>query len=205
MGALHDGHLALIDLAKEKAKHVTASIYVNPTQFGPSEDFDRYPRTLEDDLAKLKSRDVDLVYCPRTEDLYPNGPEITVTAGKTAEGLESDFRPGFFDGVCTVVHRLFEQVQPTHAVFGEKDYQQLMVIREMTEAHALPIKIIGAPTIRDAHGLALSSRNAYLNASQLKIARMLNVILKDKNATKDDLLRAGFTKVDYLETRWDGA
>ena len=117
--------------------------------------------------------------------------------------IESDFRPGFFDGVCTVVHRLFEQVQPTHAVFGEKDYQQLMVIREMAEAHALPIKIIGAPTIRDAHGLALSSRNAYLNASQLKIARMLNVILKDKNATKDDLLRAGFTKVDYLETRWD--
>ncbi len=217
MGALHDGHLGLMKLAASKADVVSVSIYVNPTQFAPNEDFDSYPRDVDGDLAKLQTVGVGLVYLPRTEDMYPNGTEITVKAGKAAQGLESDFRPHFFDGVATVVHRLFMQMRPDVAVFGEKDYQQLQVIKEMTEAENLTIEIIGGETARDAEGLALSSRNAYLFGTEIASARILNRVLRDvatvneneRAATIENGIRklkdAGFDKIDYLTIKpeWD--
>ena len=217
MGALHDGHLGLMKLAAARADVVSVSIYVNPTQFAPNEDFDSYPRDVDGDLAKLQTVGVSLVYLPRTEDMYPNGTEITVKAGQAAQGLESDFRPHFFDGVTTVVHRLFSQMRPDVAVFGEKDYQQLQVIREMTKAEGLGIEIIGGQTARDAEGLALSSRNAYLSGTEIASARILNRVLRDIAATNENdraaaivsgiskLQDAGFDKIDYLTTKsdWD--
>lgn len=178
MGALHDGHLSLCKISQDQADKTVISIFVNPTQFAPHEDLDAYPRTLERDVEKLQQLGgIDLVYAPRTEDIYPDSINSPLKAGKAAEGLESDFRPHFFNGMVNVVHRLFEQVRPDLAVFGEKDYQQLMVIREMVEAQNMNIEIIGAPVIRDNLGLALSSRNAYLSEGELELARMLNQIL----------------------------
>jgi pantoate--beta-alanine ligase len=174
MGALHNGHLSLVRLAKEKADKVVVSIFVNPTQFAPHEDFDTYPRDIAKDLKLLQTEGVDLVYTPSEAEIYPAGKTITTRAGQAAQGLESDFRPHFFDGVATVVHNLFKQVQPDIAIFGEKDFQQLQVIGEMVKAQSLPIEIIGAPIARDDYGLALSSRNTYLSADELEIARMLN-------------------------------
>lgn len=217
MGALHDGHLGLMKLAATHADVVSVSIYVNPTQFAPNEDFDSYPRDVDGDLAKLQTVGVGLVYLPRTEDMYPNGTEITVKAGKAAQGLESDFRPHFFDGVATVVHRLFMQMRPDVAVFGEKDYQQLQVIKEMTEAENLTIEIIGGETARDAEGLALSSRNAYLSGTEIARARILNRVLRDIATVNENerattiesgiskLKDAGFDKIDYLTIKpeWD--
>ena len=208
MGALHEGHLSLVKLALEKADRVVASVFVNPTQFAPHEDFNTYPREKEKDIAGLEEAGGHLVYLPSTIEIYPEGPASTLKAGQAAQGLESDFRPGHFDGVLTVVHHLFEQVKPDMAVFGEKDFQQLQVIREMVKAQNMPIDIIGAPIIRDKHGLALSSRNAYLSDEELKIARQLNKILfeavqtGDIETAKNKLLSAGFTKIDYIETRW---
>ncbi len=222
MGALHEGHLSLVRLAQEKADKVVVSIFVNPTQFAPHEDFDAYPRDAQGDLKLLETTGVDAVYLPGATEIYPDGPQITTHAGKAAEGLESDFRPHFFDGVCTVVRTLFEHVQPDIAIFGEKDYQQLMVIKEMVEALALPIEIIGGPIMRDECGLALSSRNAYLSPEELEIARKMNVILRESASSlhgssvqsmdhthkacddaKEKLLTAGFDKVDYVEERWN--
>ncbi len=200
MGALHEGHLSLVRLARTRADYVAVSIFVNPTQFAPHEDFDAYPRMIEQDLERLD--DVDLVYLPRVEDLYPDGAVADIQSGAAAQGLESDFRPHFFDGVCSVVHRLFAQIKPDVAVFGEKDFQQLMVIREMVKVFGLPVEIIGAPTLRDAYGLALSSRNVYLNAEELEIARKLNVVLRSERPTPQALLDVGFDKVDYVERRW---
>jgi len=202
MGALHDGHLSLVELAKKQCDQVIVSIFVNPTQFAPGEDFDAYPRDLAADVSKLERAGVDLVYVPDVADIYPDGARITVKAGAAAQGLETDFRPHFFDGVCSVVHRLFEIVQPETAVFGKKDYQQLMVIRQMVETHDMGIEILGAPIVRDAHGLALSSRNAYLSADELAVARTLNVVLKGERPTPEALLSVGFDKVDYIEQRW---
>lgn len=209
MGALHDGHLSLIDIARTKSDLMVVSIFVNPTQFGEGEDFEAYPRNLDTDMDALKAADVHVVYTPDVADIYPEGAASDVKAGDAAQGLESDFRPHFFDGVCSVVKRLFEAVRPDIAIFGEKDYQQLMVIREMVEAQNMTIEVIGAPIIRDAHGLALSSRNAYLSEDELGIARMLNQILSlaAHDASKIDdakemLLTAGFDKVDYIEERW---
>ncbi|MFK7838740.1 MAG: pantoate--beta-alanine ligase [Bdellovibrionales bacterium] len=202
MGALHDGHLSLVEYAKNQCDQVVVSIFVNPTQFAPGEDFDVYPRDTNRDVSLLKSIGVDCVYLPDVLDIYPNGPIITVKAGDAAKGLESDFRPHFFDGVCTVVHRLFEIAQPDIAVFGEKDYQQMMVIREMVETHHLKIDIVGAPIVRDSHGLALSSRNAYLNKDEMEIARCLNVVLKSGPSNAQTLLDVGFEKIDYIEERW---
>ena len=209
MGALHDGHLSLVDTAKEHADVVVASIFVNPAQFAPHEDFDDYPREEEEDIAKFKSRGVDLVFIPDKAELYPDGMETDVKAGDAAKALETDFRPHFFDGVVNVVHRLFNAVRPDVAVFGEKDYQQLQVITEMVRNLDLPIEIIGAPIVRDDHGLALSSRNAYLSDEELTLARQFNVILREAAADGDlekaqsKLLGAGFSKVDYIETRWN--
>jgi len=202
MGALHDGHLSLVEMAKDVCDFVVVSIFVNPTQFAPGEDFEAYPRDTNRDVSMLGRVGVDGVYLPSVEEIYPNGAAVTVHAGTAAAGLESDFRPHFFDGVCSVVHRLFEIVRPDVAVFGEKDYQQLMVIREMVAAHEMGIEVIGAPIMRDVYGLALSSRNAYLSAEELEIARRLNMVLRSKHPTPDALIDAGFDKVDYIEERW---
>ncbi|MGB0718859.1 MAG: pantoate--beta-alanine ligase [Bdellovibrionales bacterium] len=221
MGALHEGHLSLVRLARRRADTVIVSIFVNPTQFAPDEDFDAYPRHVERDLAMLEAAGVDCVFLPREVDIYPDGPQVSIKAGAAAQGLESDFRPHFFDGVCSVVHRLFTIVRPDLAVFGEKDYQQLMVIREMVAAHHMGIEIIGGPIVRDSYGLALSSRNAYLSADELAIARQLNIILSSRakdprsevkgsdqipplaSLGRNDILGAGFDKVDYIESRWN--
>jgi pantoate--beta-alanine ligase len=205
MGALHEGHLSLIKLALDNADRVAVSIFVNPTQFAPHEDFASYPRDEESDLRKLQAAGAHLAYLPPESEIYPYGPETDIKPGKAAEGLESDFRPHFFGGVVNVVYRLFEQVKPDIAVFGEKDFQQLQVIREMAEAQHLPIKTLGGEIVRDAEGLALSSRNAYLSKDQLKIARTLNKVLfagGDTDAMKEKLLANGFDKVDYVAERW---
>ncbi len=230
MGALHDGHMALVRLAQERADKVVVSIFVNPTQFAPHEDFDAYPRDYERDAKMLEAAGVNALYLPNATEIYPNGPVITTRAGDAAKGLESDFRPHFFDGVCTVVRTLFDHVRPDVAVFGEKDYQQLMVIKEMVKVLSLPIEIIGAPIVRDEHGLALSSRNTYLSPEELVIARKMNLILRETAsslqprpqaggsnleaqtglprradallAMTKELSAAGFDKVDYVEKRW---
>ena len=210
MGALHGGHLSLVRLAAEHADHVIVSIYVNPIQFAPHEDFDAYPRDIETDLEKLEDAGVALVFLPSEADIYPDGPEVSVQAGDANDGLDSDFRPHFFHGVATVVHRLFDVVKPDVAVFGEKDFQQLQVIKEMVVDKGMEIEIIGGPIARDEHGLALSSRNAYLSEAELEIARMLNQVIFNvaQNPTDDALtearemlLTAGFDKVDYVTYR----
>jgi len=182
MGALHEGHLSLMKIAKSNADRCVVSIFVNPTQFAPHEDFDKYPRDEKRDLDLLRSVNVDLVYLPSVADIYPNGPAADLKAGPAAQGLETLIRPGHFDGVVSVVARLFAQVGPDIAIFGEKDFQQLQVIREMAQDKKLPIEIIPGPIARDEFGLALSSRNAYLSPEELKIARRLNVILSDLSA-----------------------
>ncbi len=184
MGALHEGHLSLLDIAREQASHSVVSLFVNPAQFGPGEDFDTYPRQVETDLAMLEAAGAGMAFLPGLEDVYPDQvhdgiePDV-VHPGPAANGLESDYRPHFFAGVVAVVYRLFAMVDPDVAVFGEKDYQQLQVIRDMVETHAMRLEIIGAPTRRDEHGLALSSRNAYLSAEELRTARLLNRVIFD--------------------------
>ena len=209
MGALHEGHLSLVRLAQKHADTVIVSIFVNPTQFAPHEDFDSYPRDYETDLKQLEREGVDIVFLPTEDVLYPDGFESAVKAGAAGQGLETDFRPHFFDGVVNVVYRLFNAVKPDMAIFGKKDFQQLQVITEMVKEQNLPIDIIGGSIARDEQGLALSSRNAYLSEEELKIARTLNVILKnaaktdDLEAAKRRLLENGFDKVDYIEKRWN--
>lgn len=204
MGALHAGHLSLMRLAREQANKVVVSIFVNPTQFAPHEDFDAYPRDLAGDVALLESVDVDAVYAPGETDLYPQGAKSDQKAGAAATGLESDFRPHFFDGVVSVVDRLFKAVQPDVAVFGEKDFQQLQVIREMVADKGLGIEIIGGPIARDEFGLALSSRNAYLSEGELEIARMLNQVIyklaADIASLRAPRLRGGQTPRSNPET-----
>ncbi len=228
MGALHEGHLSLVDIALKKADRVIASIFVNPAQFAPHEDFDTYPRKEAHDITRLEQRGTHLIYLPQTEEIYPEGAASNIKAGEAGQGLETDFRPHFFDGVATAVNRLFEQVQPDSAVFGEKDFQQLQVIREMVAAQNMPIDIIGGPTMRDDEGLALSSRNAYLSEDELQTARQLNKVLRETASSlraqrsnpdsglprrpkdllamtdkaKEQLLEAGFNKIDYIEPRW---
>ncbi|GMQ89634.1 MAG: pantoate--beta-alanine ligase [Gammaproteobacteria bacterium] len=175
MGDLHQGHLELVRHALTRAPHVVASIFVNPTQFGPGEDFDAYPRTLESDQDKLEKEGVELLFAPSVETLYPGGAEETtrVDVPQVSRGLCDDFRPGHFAGVATVVARLFNLVQPDIAVFGEKDYQQLAVIRRMVRDLCWPIEIDGVPTVREADGLAMSSRNRYLSADERQLAPVL--------------------------------
>lgn len=179
MGALHDGHLALVKQALDTADRVIVSIFVNPTQFAPGEDFESYPRTLESDAQKLAEVGAHLVYSPDAGEMYPEGYVTTVTLTGPTHGLESISRPHFFNGVATVVCKLLNQVQPDLAVFGEKDYQQLMVIRRMVRDLNLPVEIAGGETVREPDGLALSSRNVYLNANERERAARLNVILRD--------------------------
>jgi pantoate--beta-alanine ligase len=185
MGAIHEGHLSLIQIAKQHSDFVVASIFVNPLQFGSSEDFELYPRTEEADAKALKKAGVDLLFSPTVDEIYPAGKfEITQRAGKVGESYEGASRPGHFDGMLTVVSRLFDIVQPDVAVFGAKDAQQLHLIRQMVtrqnqEGTRDPIQVVEAPTIRDAKGLALSSRNKRLSKHQLQLALTLSKALAE--------------------------
>ena len=195
MGALHEGHLSLIERARSLADIVVVSIFVNPKQFGANEDFDRYPRTLETDLAAIGDK-ADLVFAPTVDQIYP--PDQTVpaqSAGPVGNTFEGKARPGHFDGMLTVVARLFYLVRPDVAVFGEKDAQQLFLIRRLAASHYPNLRIIGADTVREANGVARSSRNRYLNAEQFEIAEILPLTL----ATLDHKLREGFPPSAALE------
>ena len=216
MGNLHAGHHSLIALARQHADRIVASVFVNPTQFGPNEDFARYPRTPETDAAGLQDAGCDLLWLPSVETMYPFGPEATVQVrvpGVTGT-LEGAHRPGHFDGVATVVARLFNQVQPDIAMFGRKDYQQLAVIRYLARDLAFPIEIIAGETLREADGLAMSSRNQYLSAGERQVAPTIHRTLQGMAAAiragrprmqveaqaAADLVGAGFT-VDYSVVR----
>ncbi|MEV4536907.1 pantoate--beta-alanine ligase [Asanoa sp. NPDC049518] len=179
MGALHAGHEALLRAARSSADSVIATIFVNPLQFGPNEDFDRYPRTMEADLEMCRRTGVDLVFAPHRDEVYPGGePHVRVNPGPLGELLEGASRPGFFHGVLTVVLKLFNLVRPDLAFFGEKDYQQLTLIRRMVLDVNLPIEVRGVPTVREADGLALSSRNRYLTESERLAALRLSAALR---------------------------
>ncbi|MEH6436951.1 pantoate--beta-alanine ligase [Massilia sp. DD77] len=198
MGNLHEGHLSLMRLARRHGDPVVASIFVNRLQFGPNEDFDKYPRTFQDDVAKLEKEGVYVLFAPTEKDMYPEPQEYRVRPpdglGNTLEG---EFRPGFFEGVCTVVTKLFSCVQPRVAVFGKKDYQQLMIVRNMARQFALPTEIIGAETFRAEDGLALSSRNGYLSASERAEAP---VLYRHLNAVAE-AVRGGEHDVAAVEAR----
>lgn len=215
MGALHDGHLSLVRETQTRCDKVIASIFVNPAQFAPHEDFDRYPRTLESDTQKLGAVGLDLIFAPSVAEMYPAGFATRLEVGGPSAGLETDFRPHFFGGVATVVSKLLIAAIPDVAIFGEKDYQQLLVIRRMTADLGLPIEILGAAIVREPDGLAMSSRNAYLKPEERKAAGKLNVILRDAIATlrkgtaiadveasaAKAITEAGFNSVDYVAVR----
>lgn len=215
MGALHRGHLTLVRTGLELADRVVTSIFVNPTQFGPSEDFGRYPRQENQDAAALDGAGCHLLYAPKVEDMYPDGFATTISVKGVAQPLEGAFRPGHFDGVATVVSKLLLQALPDMALFGEKDWQQLAVIRRLTRDLNLPVEIVGVPTVRETDGLALSSRNAYLSAEERAAAptlyRLLQLVadsLKQGQRAEEvchraaaDLLAAGFANVDYIDLR----
>jgi len=211
MGALHPGHLALVAHARTLARHSLASLFVNPTQFGPSEDFTRYPRDEAADAAKLAAAGCDLLFAPEVAEMYPAGFAAAVDPGPLARRLEGSFRPGHFVGVATVVTKLLLQALPDFACFGEKDYQQLLVIRRVAADLDIPVRIEGVPTVRESDGLALSSRNRYLSGAERRIApelhRTLETVARQARAGdaqaapqgRAGLLQAGFAKVDYLE------
>jgi len=178
MGALHRGHLALVKEARRRADRVVVSIFVNPTQFAPTEDFGSYPRTFETDIAALSEAAVELVWAPTADVMYPEGFSTRIEpAGAAKAGLEDKFRPHFFGGVATVVAKLFTQATPDVAIFGQKDYQQLRVVTQMAKDLDLPLKVVGLPTVRERDGLALSSRNAYLSEADRAVAPMLSRVL----------------------------
>lgn len=215
MGNLHRGHLSLVEEAARAGGGTVASIFVNPTQFGPGEDYEAYPRTLEADLAALASVGCDLVWAPPAETMYPLEEPFML---RVPEGLSDCLcgrsRPGHFDGVATVVLRLFSQVQPDHAVFGEKDFQQLLILRRMARDFSLPVELVGVPIVREDDGLAMSSRNGYLDARERAVAPTLHRVLSDianelaagrdfallRDRALKGLESAGF-RPDYLEWR----
>ena len=213
MGALHAGHIALVAEGRRRAGHVVASIFVNPTQFADGEDLSTYPRREASDAKMLEEEGCEILWLPDVATMYPEGAAITVRAGSLGEGLDGAARPGHFDGVATVVLRLFDQVRPDIALFGEKDYQQLAVIRQMVRDRRLEVEIVGVPTQRDADGLALSSRNAYLTEDERRAARALPRALGEAAAAiqrgggvdealataRERLARAGFDPIDYVE------
>lgn len=198
MGNLHEGHITLMRVAREHADTVVASIFVNRLQFGTNEDFDKYPRTLQADSEKLAAAGVDVLFAPTERELYPEPQGYFVEPPDLQHLLEGEFRPGHFRGVATVVLKLFNCVQPQVALFGKKDYQQLMLIRAMTRQLALPIEIIGVNTVRAEDGLALSSRNGYLSPAERAEAPRL---FRTLNLLKADLLREGLEKREILEQK----
>ena len=215
MGALHNGHLSLIKLAQGKCDRVIATIFVNPRQFLPNEDFDEYPRNEESDIQKLIEMGVDLLFAPKAPEMYQPDASTTVVISKLTDCLCATSRPGFFDGVGTVVTKLLIQALPDLAIFGEKDYQQLLVIKRLTRDLDIPAEIVGAPTIREADGLAVSSRNVFLSQTNRETASKVFEILK-KTATaiaqgndvlvaceeaRSELMLAGFSEIDYFEAR----
>src|SRR5271169_545740 len=215
MGALHRGHLALVAQARRRADRVVVSIFVNPTQFAPHEDFGSYPRGFAADLKALQTAKVDLVWAPSASVMYPEGFATRIEPqGAAKAGLEDKFRPHFFGGVATVVAKLFSQTAPDFALFGEKDYQQLCVVTQMAKDLNLPLKVIGVPTVREKDGLALSSRNAYLSPPERAVAPTLHRVLKASAARirqgepiemvleegRAEIEHAGFA-IDYLEAR----
>lgn len=214
MGALHEGHLSLVREAAAHASTIVVSIFVNPTQFAPHEDFKSYPRNMEADCAMLEGL-ADLVFAPSVAELYPDGFTTRLEVGGPSAGLETDFRPHFFSGVATVVSKLLIAAAPDFAIFGEKDYQQLLVIRRMATDLALPVEIAGGKIVREVDGLAMSSRNAYLALDQRFVAGRLNLILRDvatrfkhgdpvaiaEQYGRSALLEAGFNSVDYVAIR----
>ena len=192
MGNLHAGHLSLMKIAAVHGDPVVASIFVNRLQFGPNEDFDKYPRTMQSDVDKLEAEHVYVLFAPSEKDLYPEPQEYRVLPPtQLGDILEGEFRPGFFQGVCTVVLKLFSCVQPRVAVFGKKDYQQLMIIRSMCRQLALPVEIIAAETVRDVDGLALSSRNQYLSVEdRAEAPRLYRVLNQVRDAIQADVAHA---------------
>jgi len=215
MGALHDGHVSLVRLAKRRASRVVVSIFVNPTQFAPSEDFGSYPRTWKSDVGKLAAEDVDLIWNPDVKTMYPDGfATRIVPEGPAIAGLEDRFRPHFFGGVATVVGKLFTQVRPDVAIFGEKDFQQLRVVARMAGDLDLRVKVTGSRTVRERDGLAMSSRNVYLSPEERQTAPVLYRAMKEsvrRLRAGDDvaaamaggakmITAAGFT-LDYFEVR----
>jgi pantoate--beta-alanine ligase len=214
MGALHSGHMELVRAARERADRIIVTIFVNPTQFAPTEDFGAYPRTEASDVAKLSELGVEAVFAPNASEMYPVGYATTVSMAGPAIGLETDFRPHFFSGVATVVSKLLIAGFPDVAMFGEKDYQQLMVVRQMARDLRLPTDIIGLPTIREADGLALSSRNAYLSPKERQTATTISRVMRQAAESiraggsveaalaegRTALTESGF-RVDYLVLR----
>jgi len=212
MGALHAGHMALVEAAADHASHVVATIFVNPTQFAPGEDLDRYPRREEADADMLRSVGCDLLWLPGVEDIYPPGFETRVSVAGVSERWEGEARPGHFDGVATVVARLLLATRADVALFGEKDFQQLAVIRRLVADLGIGCEIVGVPTVRDTDGLALSSRNAYLSADEraraLALPQALNAaadairsgrpVAEALAEGRASLVQAGFTRIDYF-------
>ncbi|GAA0379841.1 pantoate--beta-alanine ligase [Microbispora corallina] len=198
MGALHEGHRSLIRLARELADHVVVSVFVNPLQFGPNEDFSRYPRTFDADLAACAEEGVRVVFAPSAEDMYLPDRQVQVSAGRMGAIVEGAFRPGHFDGVLTVVLKLFNLVQPDVAVFGQKDAQQLALIRRMVADLNVPVEIAGGPTVREPDGLALSSRNRYLSPADRVTALALSRALRagSGRAVPSEILRAAAAVLD---------
>lgn len=215
MGALHEGHISLVKRAGEVADHVVASIFVNPTQFGEGEDFESYPRTEEDDAAKLEAAGCELLWAPAPNQVYPNGFSTSIAVSGVSEGLCGAARPGHFDGVATVVAKLFNQILPDYALFGEKDYQQLALIRRMARDLDFQIEIIGVPTMREADGLAMSSRNTYLSPEdRARAVALPNALRTAADAiisgasvgetlatAQQQMINAGFASIDYVELR----
>ena len=212
MGALHDGHVSLVETARMQTDVTVVSIFVNPTQFAPGEDLDTYPRTEEDDIARLSAVGTDIVYLPSVEEMYPEGSKTNIRVEEMSDLLDGQFRPHFFYGVATVVARLFVHVQPDMAVFGEKDYQQLQIIRRMVRDLGFPIEIIGGETVRDADGLAQSSRNTYLSTVDRQTANVMSAALHRARCriaigvpvsealeeARQRIASAGFRSLDYV-------